>query len=520
MHSEMKRKVNFPFAFHSFFRNFAAVKKCYILMMLLLSLSVTAQNYRPHDFTFSYLFEQMGETDMEEMEDSVRQLVTQYSFSTPDRYINALGGLLAVAEAKGNLWTESDWLERWAEHDHERLSTIRLSALYDSGRDQDDVRQTLESLLWMPEKGRWGAFRDDKGLCRLHEWATPSVQCAPVLAGACSQDIAYQTMRSLDKMPLQPEMYFPAALANFQTGRNQRGYELLLSGLQHQVYDGKSPVDSMLLAGGALLEGLFGIYADAFDKYCIIWPGVPDSWETFSVHTPGVDYTFLRSGRKIIVDVTQHFGKPKQIVLRLNLGMGAFMDVAGNSNRHQVFTVKVPVKLPEVVWYDTYDIPEEQPMLGLDEPDFNRKFKTQRIDGFLNDSVYFDVDERFFVGNDYVVSGIPFRLAPPERNVTYVSYPDTLSVPVSGSAEQAWVLLTGTTNDRERYISNGLIVARYQDGSTDTLPLINPDNWAPLPDGRLRRLCLHLDASKKLASIEVHPQSEDIQIGLMGITLQ
>ena len=148
----MKRKACFPFAFLSFFRNFAAVKKCYILMMLLLSLSVTAQNYRPHDFTFSYLFEQMGETDMEEMEDSVRQLVTQYSFSTPDRYINALGGLLAVAEAKGNLWTESDWLERWAEHDHERLSTIRLSALYDSGRDQDDVRQTLESLLWMPEK--------------------------------------------------------------------------------------------------------------------------------------------------------------------------------------------------------------------------------------------------------------------------------------------------------------------------------------------------------------------------------
>ena len=113
---------------------------------------------------------------------------------------------------------------------------------------------------------------------------------------------------------------------------------------------------------------------------------------------------------------------------------------------------------------------------------------------------------------------------------------------------------------------NGLIVAHYEDGSADTLRLVNPDNWCPieqdyyiddyafrtpqprpyrvslgtgvvsrnlskalgirgksdlkLPGGAAQILCMSLDSSKKLVSLELCPQSNDVTIGLMALTLQ
>jgi hypothetical protein len=106
------------------------------------------------------------------------------------------------------------------------------------------------------------------------------------------------------------------------------------------------------------------------------------------------------------------------------------------------------------------------------------------------------------------------------NNITFVQYPDTLWMPLSGKAEQLWLLMAGTTNDRERHISNAVVVAHYEDGTHDSLSLVNPDNWSPLATGRARRLCLRLDETKKLVALEIRPESAEIKIGLMGVTLQ
>ena len=113
---------------------------------------------------------------------------------------------------------------------------------------------------------------------------------------------------------------------------------------------------------------------------------------------------------------------------------------------------------------------------------------------------------------------------------------------------------------------NGVIIAHYEDMTSDTLRLVNPDNWCPieqdyyidnyafqapqprpyrvslgtgvvsrnlskalgirgksdlkLPGGAAQILCMSLNPNKKLVSLELCPQSNEIVLGLMALTLQ
>ena len=110
------------------------------------------------------------------------------------------------------------------------------------------------------------------------------------------------------------------------------------------------------------------------------------------------------------------------------------------------------------------------------------------------------------------------------------------------------------------------MVARYEDGSADTLRLVNPDNWCPveqdyyvdglafhvtsprpyrigfdtgivsrhlssvlgikgaselmIPGGAAQMLCLTLNPEKKVVALDVIPQSSEVVIGVMGLTMQ
>ena len=114
-------------------------------------------------------------------------------------------------------------------------------------------------------------------------------------------------------------------------------------------------------------------------------------------------------------------------------------------------------------------------------------------------------------------------------------------------------------------IENGSITVRYADGSTSRLPLVNPDNWAPIeqdfyfdglaftndtprpyrvalasglvsrnlerdlhlkgfndrriPGGAATLLYLPLDKQKTLRSLTLETVSNEVVIGLMGATL-
>jgi hypothetical protein len=160
-------------------------------------------------------------------------------------------------------------------------------------------------------------------------------------------------------------------------------------------------------------------------------------------------------------------------------------------------------------------------------------------------------------------TGIPFHTPgdAQARNIAFTSrwdnYPHEITVPVSGTAAHAYLLMAGSTNPMETQIDNGEVIAAYADGTTQRLALRNPDNWWPIDqdyladDYSFRRnfptptrlelasgrfytptsdgakirggaatvLEMPLDNGKPLKSITVRTLSNEVVIGLMSLTL-
>lgn len=166
--------------------------------------------------------------------------------------------------------------------------------------------------------------------------------------------------------------------------------------------------------------------------------------------------------------------------------------------------------------------------------------------------------------------GVPFHTPVVGANIAFTSlwdnYPDSLSIPLTGRASHAYLLMAGTTNHMQCRIANGVIRVCYKDGTSEVVELINPNNWCPIeqdffidglafnsPSARPYRLCFRsglvsnnlerdlgitgvygrsiaggagvlldipLDASKELSRLTLETLSNDVVIGLMGITLQ
>lgn len=180
-----------------------------------------------------------------------------------------------------------------------------------------------------------------------------------------------------------------------------------------------------------------------------------------------------------------------------------------------------------------------------------------------------------------IEGGIPFRFPQKGRNIIYTSlwdnYPDAVEIPLEGSASHAYLLMAGSTNHMQSHIDNGMVMVTYTDGTTDELPLRNPHNWCPIEQdyyedglafhaaqprpyridfatGKTSRqlmemgehygrpatvtgtaasffdrsfekgagtiLDMPLNSQKTLKSLTLRTLSNDVVIGLMGITLQ
>jgi len=165
--------------------------------------------------------------------------------------------------------------------------------------------------------------------------------------------------------------------------------------------------------------------------------------------------------------------------------------------------------------------------------------------------------------------GIPVTTPgdPAKKNILFTSlwnnYPDSISIPLEGPSSHAYMLMAGSTHHMQSRIINGLITFYYTDGSKAELELINPDTWWPIeqdyyrdnfafqvdgvkpprlhlktgevPDsdyqvlavnktimidgGAATLLDLPLDSEKELESVCLKTLSNDVVIGLMGITL-
>ena len=186
----------------------------------------------------------------------------------------------------------------------------------------------------------------------------------------------------------------------------------------------------------------------------------------------------------------------------------------------------------------------------------------------INDSVF----RSLAVGDRFEINGIPFSTPQVGKNIIYTSlwdnYPSSVTIPVKAQKSRAaCLLLAGSTNHMQTHIENALVIANYADGSTDTLRLIPPFNWCPIEQdyyvdggafrtveprpvrisfgtgivscnlgsalgikptevygreikgGAGQMLVMPLNDRKKVCSFTLTTLSNDVVVGVMGITL-
>lgn len=66
-----------------------------------------------------------------------------------------------------------------------------------------------------------------------------------------------------------------------------------------------------------MIQGVYGILPDLMNDKLVIRPGFPSDWKEASLTTPDVTYRFSREKDTDTYQITQRFGKPLEIGLRI-----------------------------------------------------------------------------------------------------------------------------------------------------------------------------------------------------------
>jgi hypothetical protein len=228
------------------------------------------------------------------------------------------------------------------------------------------ILKAINATLWMPDKGSYAEFKDLLGNKLLHPnaavWsiyhsldsdvpdAFQAYECMryideniphiPVKAKGI--DDGYYTISTSKWMPYDWSLNNVAtaevmhtALANWQAGRNEKGYNLFKSELLSTMYLGGSAgnigqisfydaargeayrdfADPVAMTARSLVEGLFGILPNALKGELVIKPGFPSSWNNASINTPDISFDFKRKNKQDTYIIIPSF--EKKLALKL-----------------------------------------------------------------------------------------------------------------------------------------------------------------------------------------------------------
>jgi Domain of unknown function (DUF4450)/Bacterial alpha-L-rhamnosidase 6 hairpin glycosidase domain len=228
------------------------------------------------------------------------------------------------------------------------------------------ILRAINNTLWMPSKGTYAEFKDMLGNKLLHD--NPAVW---TIYHSLDSDVpdkfqAYESMKYIDEnIPQIPvkakgleDGYFTVstskwmpydwslnnvataevmhtALANWQAGRNEKGFNLFKSELLSTMYLGGSAgnigqisfydaargeayrdfADPVAMTARSLVEGLFGILPDALKGELVIKPGFPAEWKNASINIPDIAIDFKRKGKEDIYTIVPAFEKKMRLKL-------------------------------------------------------------------------------------------------------------------------------------------------------------------------------------------------------------
>jgi len=387
--------------------------------------------------------------------------------------------------------------------------------------------------------------------------------------------------------------------------------------------------DPIGITARALIQGVYGIVPDAMNGRLLLRPGFPSSWNKASIASPDIDYSFKRNGRHDEYNIVQKFQKPLTISLRVKALTDRVSDVKVNGMSVAWTTADCGYGYPDILittssetdikveieWSgdfikkQTNDIQKEPMVRRMDFADIDAsKCQTINIDKHLNANVSDIFNNQYLsprspyttlqlpvqgigewchpelnadindsglrnltVNDKFTTSiGVPFRVKKVDNDIAYTSlwdnYPDSITIGLQGRATHAYLLMAGSTNQMQSRIANGEVRITYTDGTYETLPLVNPDNWCPIEqdyfvdgkafyvseprpyrlhfktgivsrdlgkklniqgvygryieDGAGVMLDIPLNKNKKLKQLTLTTLTNDVVIGLMGITLQ
>ena len=229
-------------------------------------------------------------------------------------------------------------------------------------READKIKAATGRVLWMPQDGWYAEYRDLLGLERLHASAElPSVY-HPIDSDLPDAFQAWQMLRYVDTqiehVPIEGDAvtiwtsnWVPwiwsvrdilgseaahTALANWQVGRRKEAWQLyrgaLLDAMLYSsvpgacqgtsIHSGRNAgvasdfSCSVGMFGRTLVEGLFGITPDALAGELLIRPGLPEEWDSASIDTPDVGYTYAYKDGVESFDVRSRFGRPMRLRLQ------------------------------------------------------------------------------------------------------------------------------------------------------------------------------------------------------------
>jgi hypothetical protein len=228
------------------------------------------------------------------------------------------------------------------------------------------ILKAINNTLWMPSKGSYAEFKDMLGNKLLH----PNAAVWTIYHSLDSDvpDIfqAYESLKYIDEniphIPVRAkgleDGYFTistskwmpydwslnnvataevmhTALANWQAGRNEKGFNLFKSELLSTMYLGGSAgnigqisfydaargeayrdfADPVAMTARSLVEGLFGILPDALKGELVIKPGFPAAWNNASIGTPDISFDFKRTGKIDTYTIVPAFEKKMRLKL-------------------------------------------------------------------------------------------------------------------------------------------------------------------------------------------------------------
>ncbi len=202
----------------------------------------------------------------------------------------------------------------------------------------EHIRTGVMASLWSPERGHLGEYREALGHRRRHDAAGIYTVCLPIDAGLLHGEQALSHARygewGLQRMPmplggchastsncvpytwsvreLDTADTCHLALAAYQVGRGDDGWELLSGCLRESLYHSPVPggvvcqptsepnphtdfADAVSMMARTIIEGLFGLKPDRPAGIVHVTPRLPDAWDHAELTTPDASLHFRRS---------------------------------------------------------------------------------------------------------------------------------------------------------------------------------------------------------------------------------